>query len=158
MNPYKKLVITSPFAKRINPITNQEEFHRGNDFRPICDHTFAGISGVVIKAEMGVHGEGLFVQVTGLINETVFFTNSFHNADILVKPGENVRFDQVVAISGSTGNSTAKHIHHEVFTYDVNNPFVLELKKTIKTFLVDTRLFFDPLPLYDFFEKNNIDY
>ncbi len=51
---------------------------------------------VVVK-----HGEG-YVTMYG------------HNAEILVKPGDAVDTNTVIALSGSTGRSTGPHVHYEI--------------------------------------------
>src|SRR5574340_933514 len=47
------------------------------------------------------HGEG-YVTMYG------------HNAEILVKPGDAVDTNTVIALSGSTGRSTGPHVHYEI--------------------------------------------
>ncbi|HTG81492.1 MAG TPA: M23 family metallopeptidase [Geobacteraceae bacterium] len=47
------------------------------------------------------HGEG-YVTMYG------------HNSEILVKAGEKVDTDTVIALAGSTGRSTGPHVHYEI--------------------------------------------
>ena len=43
-----------------------------------------------------------------------FVTFYGHNSEVLVKPGQNVDTDTIIALSGSTGRSTGPHVHYEV--------------------------------------------
>ena len=159
MNPYYNFRITSKFEKRINPISNLPEFHRGIDFAPNEKHeTYAGISGSVRLAESR-EKEGNFVQIATEINKVSFYCNLFHNKKLLVNKGDKVKINSIVAISGSTGYSTGEHIHNEIFTYSSSDPFIIEIKKTVNFWYCDDgRLFFDPLDLYKFFDDKNINY
>lgn len=152
-NKYLKLVVTSPFGSRVNPFTGVNEFHRGIDVRPVNLKTYAGIAGEVTKAELGNHGEGYFIQVRGTINEVIFYTNSFHNQRNLLKKGDSVNADSVTAVSGKTGNATGIHIHHEIFTYQLEAKFVKEIiKNGVKTWFDsnENRMFFDPVAFYKY--------
>lgn len=43
-----------------------------------------------------------------------FVTFYGHNSEVLVKPGQLVDTNTVIALSGSTGRSTGPHVHYEV--------------------------------------------
>jgi len=42
-----------------------------------------------------------------------------HNSKLLVQPGDRVGLGQLLALSGSTGNSTGPHVHYETRINDV---------------------------------------
>jgi murein DD-endopeptidase MepM/ murein hydrolase activator NlpD len=54
---------------------------------------------------------GFFVV---LEHEDGYQTVYGHNSTILVVRGQTVRRNQVIALSGSTGRSTAPHLHFEI--------------------------------------------
>ncbi|HOV13029.1 MAG TPA: M23 family metallopeptidase [Spirochaetota bacterium] len=156
MNPYFLLKITSPFGERINPITGEKEFHRGVDFRPMNRETHAGISGLINKSQFG-EKEGYYIQISKRIKDALFYSNSFHNAKILKFAGAQVDKNDVVAIAGSTGNSTGIHIHYEVFTYQNDATFVKELKTKIKYHFDGQRTFFEPVEFMTYLEQERLD-
>ncbi|HOV13932.1 MAG TPA: M23 family metallopeptidase, partial [Spirochaetota bacterium] len=153
---YFLLKITSPFGERINPITKELEFHTGIDFLPMHLQTYAGLRGLINKSQFG-QKEGYYVQISKRIKDVLFYSNSFHNAKILKYAGETVNKNDVVAISGSTGNSTGVHIHYEIFTYQNDNAFVKELKAKIKWYFNGQRTYFEPLEFMKYLEKEGLD-
>ncbi len=53
-----------------------------------------------------------------------FETYYAHNSKLYVKVGEKVNKSEVIAASGSTGNSTGPHVHFEIRRYgNPLNPF-----------------------------------
>jgi len=138
MNPYLNLHPTSPFGERTNPISG---FHPGCDYRPVDKKTYAGISGIVTRAERGSHGEVFFVQVQGKIKDTIFYANSYHNENNFVQKGESVSFDTVVAESGATGITTGIHIHHEIRSYNLSSPFIKKLMGLIPSHIEGNHVF-----------------
>lgn len=157
-NPYFDYYITSGFKYRTNPILKKREFHRGVDCVGQDSKVFAGIRGNVRLSEFGHYGEGNFIQIKGFILGVAFFANLFHNEKNLVKVGDKVLGDQIVAIMGSTGDSTGEHVHFEIFTYQLDADFVKKLIKKVPYYIERKRVFFDPLKLFKYLENNNIDF
>jgi len=155
-NKYFLLAVTSPFGERENPITGEKEFHPGVDFRPMNLQTHAGISGLINKSQFG-EKEGYYIQISRRIKDVLFYSNSFHNAKLLKFAGTKVYKNDVVAVSGSTGNSTGIHIHYEVFTYQNENPFVKELKTKIKHYYNGQRTYFEPLEFMKYLENEGLE-
>ena len=94
--------ITSEFGWRTHPIFGTARFHSGLDIggdygMPIYAGWISGYGNAVIID----HGGG----VTTLYG---------HNDSLNVSEGENVAQGQVIAMCGSTGNSTGPHCHFEV--------------------------------------------
>ena len=103
--------IGSGFGFRSDPITGRPALHTGLDFptetgTPI--HAAAG--GVVITAEW--HPQ--YGQMLEIDHGNGLVTRYGHTSKFLVKVGDLVRRDQVVAQVGSTGRSTGPHLHFEV--------------------------------------------
>jgi murein DD-endopeptidase MepM/ murein hydrolase activator NlpD len=61
-------------------------------------------------------GYGYMVDVTHLDG---YMTRYGHNSAVLVHQGDFVRKGQIIALSGSTGNSTGSHLHYEIRLNDM---------------------------------------
>lgn len=103
--------ITSEFGWRTHPIFGTARFHSGLDIggdygMPI----YAAASGTVIYAGwISGYGNAVIIDHGGGIT-----TLYGHNDSLNVSEGENVAQGQVIAMCGSTGNSTGPHCHFEV--------------------------------------------
>ena len=112
--------ITSPFGWRVHPIFGTSIFHSGMDIgvdygTPVC----AADSGTVIYSGwMGGYGNAVMIDHGGGI-----VTLYGHNSSLQVGVGQTVGQGQVIALAGSTGNSTGPHCHFEVRVHgEVVNP------------------------------------
>lgn len=120
--PLKVLTPTSPFGKRISPITGAvDEFHRGQDYSAACGtEVFAAAGGTVIYSQWHPYGGGNRVEIdhgNGLV------TTYNHLASSKVKVGQKVERGDSIALSGTTGASTGCHLHFEVMiNKDVVDP------------------------------------
>ncbi len=107
-----KKQITSGFGWRIHPIYKTQEFHPGLDF-PSNQGTpvYATGNGKVEFSGMDNSGYGLHVIINhGFGYQTLYA----HLSKIAVKNGEKVMRGQLIGYVGSTGLSTAPHLHYEV--------------------------------------------
>jgi murein DD-endopeptidase MepM/ murein hydrolase activator NlpD len=88
------------------------EEHAGLDVAiPVGTPIRAAGAGIVLEA--GSHDEyGLFVR---LRHANRYESMYGHASRLLVSTGDTVASGQVVALSGSTGRSTAPHLHYEIF-------------------------------------------
>jgi murein DD-endopeptidase MepM/ murein hydrolase activator NlpD len=103
--------MSSGFGYRADPFTGKRAFHGGLDFvSPKGSDVLAVAAGVVTfsgkRANYGNlieidHGNGLL-------------TRYGHNKENLVSVGSAVKKGEVIALVGSTGRSTAPHVHLEV--------------------------------------------
>lgn len=110
-HPVNSGYISSYFGYRSDPFHGNTTWHKGIDFvAPEGTDVMATAAGVVVFA--GVKdGYGNVVEIghgDGLV------TRYGHNSKLVVKVGELVRKGQVIAKVGSTGRSTAPHVHYEV--------------------------------------------
>lgn len=103
---------TGAFGWRIDPIYRTRAFHSGMDFpcklgTPIrCTG-----DGVVENVESGFWGYGNVVLIDhGFGYKTMYA----HLSGFNVKKGQKVSRGDVIAFAGSTGKSTAPHLHYEV--------------------------------------------
>jgi murein DD-endopeptidase MepM/ murein hydrolase activator NlpD len=105
--------ITSGFGMRFHPILGYTRMHKGIDFGvPIGTPVMAAGAGVVEEAHWK-GGYGNFVLINhGNGYETAYGHLSRYAPGI--HPGTHVHQGQVVALSGSTGESTGPHLHYEI--------------------------------------------
>ena len=104
--------ISSPFGWRSNPVGGVgTERHRGIDIpAPTGTPVYSATNGVVISSGWnGSYGNAVIIQYTN--NLTVVYG---HNSSLVVSAGQRVSKGQVIALVGSTGNSTGPHLHFEV--------------------------------------------
>ncbi|MDQ6713345.1 MAG: M23 family metallopeptidase [Candidatus Dormibacteraeota bacterium] len=84
--------------------------HRGTDYAvPSNTPVVAADDGTVIYSEWSDSG-GWGVVMDHAYDRTAYF----HNNQLFVYPGQHVSRGQLIALSGSTGNSTGPHVHFEV--------------------------------------------
>lgn len=104
--------ISSGFGWRSNPFGGgSSEFHTGVDIpSPTGTHIYAAGGGIVTHAEWR-NGFGLVVQ---LYHGGGISTMYAHNSSNLVSVGQEVSRGDIIAHVGSTGRSTAPHVHFEV--------------------------------------------
>ncbi|HAS43739.1 MAG TPA: peptidase M23 [Microscillaceae bacterium] len=103
--------LTSGFGMRMHPLYKVAHFHPGIDFAaPYNTPIYATADGVVKRSEyMG--GYGNTVDIDHGYN---YVTRYAHMASFKVKPGDKVKRGQCIGYVGSTGFSTAPHVHYEV--------------------------------------------
>lgn len=111
-SPIKYSRISSPFKDRINPITHKREHHPGDDLvAPTGTPVYAPADGVVAYIRPGDQGYGNFIIVDHAFG---FSTLYGHLSRFNVKYGQFVHKGDLIAWSGSTGESTGPHLHYEV--------------------------------------------
>lgn len=110
INTYK----TSNFGYRIHPIYKYKRMHTGTDFGGGCSIPVrAAADGRVISAgSAGGYGNRIVVS-HGLIGGNSLATTYNHLSSYAVRGG-SVSRGQVIGYTGSTGASTACHLHFEV--------------------------------------------
>ncbi|MGC8916910.1 MAG: M23 family metallopeptidase [Thermoanaerobaculum sp.] len=110
--------VSSFFGSRVSPFTGTYEWHKGMDF--------AAEEGVQVRATGG--GVVVFAGRAGMDNPSwarlgnvvvvshggLYLSVYAHLRRVLVREGEKVQRGQVVGEVGSTGWSTAPHLHYEV--------------------------------------------
>lgn len=118
----KDLTYTSSgWGMRVHPIYNVPRFHYGMDFvAPKGTNIFATGNGKVVSIENLRTGHGRHIVIDhGYGYETLYA----HLSGVNVKLGDKVNRGQVIGYVGSTGTSTAPHLHYEVLKDGINvNP------------------------------------
>lgn len=102
---------SSSYGWRIDPMLGVRSFHEGLDFSAAeGDDIRATASGIVIAAGKAPdYGNYVKIKHGGGIE-----TRYAHASKLLVKKGDLVNKDQVIALVGNTGRSTGPHLHYEI--------------------------------------------
>lgn len=110
--PLKELKrISSGFGERKDPFTGRERFHHGmdiaaNEGTPV----FSAAPGkVIFSGKKGGYG-----NMVEILHDNGLVTRYGHNAENLVREGDQVSPSRPIARVGSTGRSTGPHLHFEV--------------------------------------------
>jgi murein DD-endopeptidase MepM/ murein hydrolase activator NlpD len=109
-------VVTSSYGMRFHPALNYWRLHAGTDIRAYCGTPiYAAESGYVEQAYYG-SGPGNNVLINhGRHKGDSVMTRYLHLSRDTVFVGEKVDKGEVIGYSGTTGTSTACHLHFEVF-------------------------------------------
>jgi murein DD-endopeptidase MepM/ murein hydrolase activator NlpD len=115
--------ITSKMGWRIHPVKKTKKHHNGTDIGglirdPIYIEAFA--NGRVLKAMKSTAaggGFGWYVILRHMIDGEYYTSLYAHLAEgsLQVKPGQKVKAGQVLGKMGSTGMSTGRHLHWEIW-------------------------------------------
>jgi murein DD-endopeptidase MepM/ murein hydrolase activator NlpD len=102
---------TSPFGWRADPMNGRSRFHQGVDLRAAygTEVPAADAGEVVFAGERGAYGNLVIVR-----HDNGVETRYAHLASIAVSPGATVAAGDPLGRVGSTGRSTAPHLHFEV--------------------------------------------
>ncbi|MBX7095669.1 MAG: M23 family metallopeptidase [Flavobacteriales bacterium] len=101
-----------PFGWRIDPIYKTRAMHTGMDFpAETGTKVYASGDGVVENVESNYWGYGNIV----LINHGFGYKSMYaHLSRFNAKIGQKVKRGEVIGFVGSTGKSTAPHLHYEI--------------------------------------------
>jgi len=108
-------IVTSPFGMRRHPIYGYRGLHNGTDFRAPCGRPLrASQTGKVMATYFSpVWGKRLYLSL-GRVNGRHVTVVYNHISRYAVRKGSVVAPGRVVAYAGSTGWSTACHLHYTV--------------------------------------------
>lgn len=111
----RQYTITSPFGRRIHPITGTVKDHKGIDIGGPGGINgvaiIASADGVVTTSAYDADGYGNYVIIS---HANGYQTRYAHNTRNIVSKGDQVTRGQVIAYVGTTGASTGPHLHFEV--------------------------------------------
>jgi murein DD-endopeptidase MepM/ murein hydrolase activator NlpD len=100
------------FGRRTDPFSGEGSFHKGVDLTaPTGTNVRTTADGVVVQAEMVAGGYGRLVIIDHGGGLQTYYA---HLSKILVHAGQEVRRTEVIGQVGTSGRTTAPHLHYEV--------------------------------------------
>jgi murein DD-endopeptidase MepM/ murein hydrolase activator NlpD len=104
--------IASGYGRRIDPYYKKLKFHYGVDFSaPKGTPIYATGDGTIAKVKKSRRGFGNHV----VINHSYGYESLYaHMTKYTVRKGQKVKRGDIIGYVGSTGKSTAPHLHYEV--------------------------------------------
>jgi len=109
--PVARGFISSRFGRRMHPITGRSSWHYGVDYSArLGTPIYATADGIVTFAGKWAQ----FGNTVELSHGFDYVTRYAHASKLLVKKGQRVKRGDVIARVGSSGRSTATHLHYEV--------------------------------------------
>jgi murein DD-endopeptidase MepM/ murein hydrolase activator NlpD len=104
--------MASGYGWRSDPIYHTPRMHWGLDFTSNTGtNVYATGNGTVVKCEQKMWGYGNSIIIDHGFG---YKTRYAHLSAFNVKPGDKVKRGQIIGFVGSTGKSTAPHLHYEV--------------------------------------------
>lgn len=104
--------MASGYGWRIDPIYRTKKMHWGMDFTsPTGTEVYATGNGVVESVEVNSWGYGKEIVIN---HGYGYKTRYAHLSAFKVKQGQEVKRGEIIGLVGSTGKSTAPHLHYEV--------------------------------------------
>jgi len=102
---------SSSYGWRVDPFLGVRAFHEGLDFSTDVGQPIkATAAGIVIAAEVTAE----YGNIVRISHGSGLETRYAHASKLLVKEGERVKKNQVIALVGNTGRSTGPHLHYEI--------------------------------------------
>jgi len=113
LNPKKLKRFSSKFGNRFHPIDNKNKPHFGLDISAKAGTPIhAAAAGTIKSTKESKTGYGNQVVIE---HDYGFKTRYAHMYLFIVKEGQTVKKGEIIGFVGSTGKSTADHIHFEVW-------------------------------------------
>lgn len=104
--------VASGYGWRIDPIYKTKKMHWGMDFTsPTGTEVYATGNGVVESVEINSWGYGKEIVIN---HGYGYKTRYAHLSAFKVKAGQKIQRGELIGLVGSTGKSTAPHLHYEV--------------------------------------------
>ncbi|MFW6022974.1 MAG: peptidoglycan DD-metalloendopeptidase family protein [Halanaerobiaceae bacterium] len=104
--------ISSGYGYRTHPIRGTRHFHAGIDIAIPKGTRIKAVSAGKVVLSGWVQGFGKTIVID---HENGYRTLYAHNSKLLVKNGSRVSSAQVIALAGSTGNSTGPHLDFRIY-------------------------------------------
>jgi len=102
---------SSSYGWRVDPFLGVRAFHEGLDFSADVGQPIkATAAGIVIAAEITPE----YGNIVRISHGSGLETRYAHASKLLVKEGDRIKKNQVIALVGNTGRSTGPHLHYEI--------------------------------------------
>jgi murein DD-endopeptidase MepM/ murein hydrolase activator NlpD len=102
---------SSSYGWRVDPFLGVRAFHEGLDFSADVGQPIkATAAGIVIAAEITPE----YGNIVRISHGSGLETRYAHASKLLVKEGDRIKKNQVIALVGNTGRSTGPHLHYEL--------------------------------------------
>jgi murein DD-endopeptidase MepM/ murein hydrolase activator NlpD len=102
---------SSSYGWRVDPFLGVRAFHEGLDFSAdIGQPIKATAAGIVIATEVTPE----YGNIVRISHGSGLETRYAHASKLLVKEGDRIKKNQVIALVGNTGRSTGPHLHYEI--------------------------------------------
>ena len=120
LNLYWYSYVSSYYGYRINPVTGQEQFHRGVDIAvPTGTTVLAAMDGTVTTVTYDA-SYGNYVVIE---DSNGYCTKYAHMDTLSVSAGQTVTHGTTIGTTGNTGSSTGSHLHIEcLYNGEYYNP------------------------------------
>ena len=93
------------------PRYSSGSYHSGTDFPvPLNTPVYATCDGEVVSVRSLTTSYGKHIKIKATVNGSIVYMRYCHLNSFAVSNGERVRAGQLIAYSGSTGNSTGPHL------------------------------------------------
>ena len=103
--------MSSPYGKRVDPISGKQAWHAGMDFAGRQGSDVITVANGVVTYAGRRDGYGLMVEIS---HGNDVSTRYGHHDALSVTPGQTVKRGDVIGQMGSSGRSTGPHVHFEV--------------------------------------------
>jgi murein DD-endopeptidase MepM/ murein hydrolase activator NlpD len=114
--PVRNTYITSPYGMRMHPILHVWKLHDGTDFHADCGTpVYAAADGSVTDEYFNAGYGNRLLMDNGYVHGVSLATSYNHLTSFVAGVGAHVQRGQLIAYSGTTGYSTACHLHFMVY-------------------------------------------
>lgn len=108
-----KTDLTSIYGNRFHPIDKHYKKHKGIDLKGYTGQfIYCPADGVVSMVKVSEYGYGKRIKIVHPYGFETFYA---HLSLILVKKNQIVKKGEVIGLVGTSGKSTASHLHFELF-------------------------------------------
>lgn len=103
--------VTSPYGYRYHPISGKYQLHNGTDIAAPSGTPILAVYKGVVSTVSYTSSAGNYIMIN---HGSGLYTVYMHCSKIIAKKGQTVKQGDTIALVGSTGSSTAPHLHFSV--------------------------------------------
>ena len=113
--PLDNIKVSSPFGKRIHPITKEERLHSGIDLVAEEGTKVKAVADGVVETATYDAQKGNYVEIKHADGSVSSYQ---HGSAILVEVGDVIKAGDEIMLVGATGMATGPHLHFEIKNSD----------------------------------------